>query len=520
MYSHEDSSTRQYVRKLLRSSQFSFITKLVKKFPKAEMYLVGGALRDIIIGRNTKDYDFVVRNVSLKDLEKYLSRLGSVNFVGRTFGVLKFSPAVKKGVKKVTSEPFDIALPRKEYSIGNSGHYRDFKVTSDHRLSIRHDLSRRDFTINAIAYDLRKYRIVDPWNGVEDIHAKIIRTVGAPAERFQEDYSRMLRAIRFSCQLGFTIEDRTVRAIHAGIKHLNKSMKATEALGSKSDANSIRVVPFEIVAREIIRAFSAHCVKAFDLCDTFGVITQLIPELLTMKKCPQPNEWHSEGDVWTHTRLALTYLLSKEFYHEFHTKTLESTLILAVLFHDIGKPYALRTPEKHGVDRVRFDGHDRIGGEMTKKILERLRVSSVSGTHIHPDEVAWLIHYHLLLLNSDVSAMKHNTIEKYFFKNQSLGMMLRKLIFVDSLASVRADGGSTLGNYRALGERLKQFGSSQVKRLPKPLITGDDVMGILGIKPGKDVGVYLEQVREEQLSKRINTKKGAFLFLKKVARKK
>ncbi len=188
MYSHEDSSTRQYVRKLLRSSQFSFITKLVKKFPKAEMYLVGGALRDIIIGRNTKDYDFVVRNVSLKDLEKYLSRLGSVNFVGRTFGVLKFSPAVKKGVKKVTSEPFDIALPRKEYSIGNSGHYRDFKVTSDHRLSIRHDLSRRDFTINAIAYDLRKYRIVDPWNGVEDIHAKIIRTVGAPAERFQEDY--------------------------------------------------------------------------------------------------------------------------------------------------------------------------------------------------------------------------------------------------------------------------------------------------------------------------------------------
>lgn len=515
-----DDLIKNHIRGFLKHPQFSFVTTLGKKFSKAEIYLVGGAVRDILIGRKTKDYDFVVRNVPIKDLEIYLAKRGDVNFVGRTFGVLKFSPSLKKGVKRITSEPFDIALPRKEYSITHSGHYRDFKITSDYRLSIRHDLSRRDFTINAIAYDLRKFSMVDPWNGVEDIHKKIIRTVGTPAERFKEDYSRMLRAIRFSCQLDFTIEDRTARAIHRGIKNINKVIKSTEILLKKHDTNIMRVVPFEIVAKEIIRAFSSHCVKAFDLCDTFGIVEQLIPELLAMKECPQPSEWHSEGNVWVHTRLALTHLLSKEFQKEFHTKTLEPTLIIAVLFHDIGKPYTLKTPEEHGVDRVRFDGHDRVGAEMAKNILERLRVSSVSGSHTHPDEVAWLIHYHLILLNSDIPAMKNNTLEKYFFRNPSLGTMLRKLIFVDSLASVRADGGSSLGNYRALEERLKQLGGRHIKKLPKALINGDDIMRALNIKPGKDVGMFLERIREEQLSKKVKTKKDALFFLKKIAKNK
>lgn len=503
-----------FFKGLLKSPSFSFIKKIEKQFPSSEIYLVGGAVRDTLLKRKTKDYDFVVRGVPLKKLECFLKRIGTVNFVGKAFGVLKFSPLKKYGRKTIT-EAFDIALPRSEsYTEKSTGHYRDVAVQTNYRLPIEDDLSRRDFTINALAYDSKTNHIIDPFGGLHDLEQKIVRTVGTPVDRFREDYSRMLRAIRFACQLDFHIDARTTIEIRNGMKNINKHTKKLRVRGG-SDENEFRIVPLETIAKEFIRAFTAHPTKAFDLCDSLGVFEQLMPEVLSMKGCPQPMEWHSEGDVWTHTRLSLEMLSGNEFRKQFKTRTVESTLILTTLLHDIGKPATLKTPERDGVDRIRFDGHDRVGAEIAQSILERLRTSSVPHYAVDPQKVTWLIHYHLILLNSNIEAMKNNTIEKYFFKDKKLGDLLQKLIFTDSCASLRADGESSLDTFCAFQKRLKQFGTRSSKKLPKPLINGHDVMNTLSLKPGKRVGAYLQKVREEQLAKRIRTKNGALSFLRK-----
>ena len=198
---------------------FAFLRSLQKTFPLSDVYVVGGAVRDALRKKKSKDYDFVIRGVPMAIVESFLARHGTVNYVGRRFGVLKFIPHVAK--KYAASlrglEPFDIALPRQEWSIHHSGHYRDFSVKSDYRLPIEDDVSRRDFTINAIAYDIRKKIFVDPFSGIQDILKKNIRTVGDPGVRFEEDYSRMMRALRFSCQFGYTIEKETSHAIKNGM---------------------------------------------------------------------------------------------------------------------------------------------------------------------------------------------------------------------------------------------------------------------------------------------------------------
>ncbi len=256
--------------------------------------MVGGAVRDAILGRPTKDYDFVVRGVSKAELQKFLASQGKVNLVGKRFGVFKFRP------KGWVGEEIDIALPRTEHSIGLTGAYRDFKINSNASLKIEDDLSRRDFTINAMAFRLAptSYKLIptsyliDPFNGLNDLRKGIIRTVGNPDTRFREDYSRMLRAIRFACQLDFEIETKTWKSVIKNIINLNKK------IGGE------RVVPPEVIAKELVKAVSHNPVWAIELLDKSGAVKQLFPELLRSKKCPQPKKFHNEGDCWTHTILA------------------------------------------------------------------------------------------------------------------------------------------------------------------------------------------------------------------------
>ncbi|MBI2645139.1 CCA tRNA nucleotidyltransferase [Candidatus Uhrbacteria bacterium] len=498
---------------------FRFLRILQKKYPSAGVYVVGGAVRDALRNKKSKDYDFVVRSIPIQKLAIFLAHYGIVNHVGRRFGVLKFIPdaAKKKQSLFKNFEPFDIALPRQEFSIHHSGHYRDFSVKSDHRLSIEDDLSRRDFTMNAIAYDIRKKVFVDPFGGMQDILKKIIRTVGDPKLRFEEDYSRMLRALRFSCQFGYRIEKETSHAIKNEMIHINKKVSMVRGRGKKQTREHVRAVPYEVIAKEMVRTFSAHSVGAFDMYDEYGVFDAIFPEMIKMKGCPQPSEWHSEGDVWSHSRFALAHLFGKRFQKEFGVKKPDNLLIFAMFLHDIGKPYTLKTPEKDGVDRIRFDGHDRVGAQIASAIITRLRLSSVVRSGISPEKISWLIKNHLLLLNSDLKTIKNNTLEKYFFKDRILGQTLQKLMFTDALASVRADGKTTLTLYYALKRRLAKLGTMSEGRvsLPKPILNGNEIMKVLNVQPGPYVGVIVERLREEQLSGNIQKKKQALLFLKK-----
>lgn len=500
------------IKRIKTDRSFGYLKYLKKQCTKAEIYLVGGAVRDALLGRETKDYDFVVCGVPLRTVERALRTLGTVSAVGRTFGVLKFIP-------RDTShfESFDIALPRTEASAYHTGHYRDAAVKSDYRLSIHDDLSRRDFTINACALDCASGELIDPFGGVRDMRSKTIRCVGKPHERFAEDYSRMLRAIRFSCQLGFSIEEKTWKSLCRRMTRINALVRATPDL-KKIDINTVRIVPYEIIAREWMKSLCADSLQAVRLYDESGAFKALMPEVLKMKGCHQPLEWHNEGDVWAHALLALKTLEKNDFKREFPDALREPILTLTVFFHDIGKPMTIQTPEKDGVDRIRFKGHDRVGAAIAKKIAERLRLGSVEGMNISPDDIYWLIANHLLVLNTHVNELKNTTLEKYFFRDARRGLLLRQLVFADSKASIRADGTSSMGSYRALKKRLHAYERHfHIKnRLPVGLINGDDIMRTFKLKPGKHIGELLLATREEQLAGRVKTKKGALAFLRTI----
>ncbi len=268
----------QLKQKIKKAGFFS----LFDLFPQGEFYLVGGVVRDLMLGRKTKDLDFVIRGVPFHALEKGLRRLGKVQFVGKNFGVFKLLPNADRGAV------FDVALPRMERSMGLRGAYREFEVESDSDLPIEEDLKRRDFTVNAMAFELRREKVIDPYGGKADLLSKKLRAVGDPHLRFQEDYSRMLRGIRFACQGGFQLEEETWRCLKMHVSGLS---------AQREDGSFI--VPREVLGKELVQAFTYDPVKAFDLLEESGAMEMLLPEFLPMKGCPQPKNFHSEGDVWT-----------------------------------------------------------------------------------------------------------------------------------------------------------------------------------------------------------------------------
>lgn len=488
-------------------SSFPFLAALEARFPAGEIYLVGGAVRDLLLGRDTKDYDFLIRGIPAEELKEFLQRYGKVNWVGRSFGVYKFMP---EGLG--LEEPIDIALPRTERSFMKGGGRRDFEVQSDPALPVEDDLRRRDFTVNAIAADLRRRRLIDPFGGVDGLKRGLLQAVGDPAQRFAEDTSRLLRGLRFACQFGFDVEEKTWRALRGGMKGLN---------ALREDGTPI--LPREIAAKEFVKAIVFDPVRAFDLWDQSGAFMELVPELLRMKGCPQPENYHSEGDVWTHTRLALSVLASPAFQEEFH-RPYDAETALAVLFHDIGKPYTIQTPERDGVDRIRFNNHDQVGGRLAREIAARLKLSShAKGSRYHVDEEAlgWLIEKHLILVHGEVDQMRAATIEKHFLTPSRPGAKLLQLIFCDGSATIPPDGGPQLVHYRRLKERIREMEalSAERSRIPPPLLSGDEVMEILGVPSGPEVGRCLALLREEQLSGRIAGRADAVQFLRENRRK-
>ena len=499
-----------YTDELRKSGILGWADALCASLPQAEVYLVGGAVRDCLLGRaDTKDYDFVVRNVEAPKLETQLSRFGAVNYVGKTFGVYKL-----KLTEPAHVEALDIALPRTEHAWG-TGKYRDVDTQSDPALPLKEDLGRRDFTINAMAMRVtdppippllrggqKRGILVDEFNGVEDIADKKLRTVGKPDERMKEDYSRALRGLRFAVSLGFTIEASTWDAIVRSIAHL-----------LDHDSQGARIIPAEVIAQEFLKALSAHPLAAFDLFELSGTFSILIPEFLAMRGCPQPQKFHTEGDVWVHTRLALAVLESPAFAQEFSNPILlpapqplwNAGLALAVLLHDIGKPPTLTTPETHGADRVRFNDHDRVGAEMATALIERLKFTSPTGIGVDADRVCALIRHHLLFVHGDVDELRPSTIEKYFFRNPLLGEELLRLSYADGAATIAKDGKGTIADYKRMRVRIEALKEKGRHTLPRPLLSGHDVMALFGLPEGPRVGKILTSIREAQLEGKIAT---------------
>lgn len=433
----------EWQKTTLAKPEFRFISQLQSELPDARIYLVGGAVRDLIIGRATDDYDFVIGGVEANELEKFLAQHGTVNLVGKSFGIFKFAPEGISG-----SDAIDIALPRTEFA-GMSGGYRDFEVQSDKNLPIELDLGRRDFTINAMAWDIINQTLIDPFDGLADIEQKMIRAIGEPEIRFQEDYTRMLRAIRFACQLDFVIEQNTFTVIY-----------------DKSEA--ISTIATERVTEEFTKIImSPHAEFGIRLLEQSQMLRVIIPELSEAIGVGQ-NKAHIY-DVFEHLVRSLGVAAKNNY---------PLSVRLAALFHDIGKP---ATKEGDGKEST-FYNHDQVGAKMTKKILERLQYPN--------DTIKYVVHlvrYHMFYYALDTVS------------DAGIRRLLTRLgkDNVEDFINLRICDRLGMGRPKAkpwkllqLEQRLKEVQLDPIT--PKMLkIDGLRVMELLSITPGPKIGLIL-----------------------------
>lgn len=294
-----------------------------EELPGSRWHVVGGAVRDALLGRETGDIDILVAGIEPVALARFLEERGSVDFVGRTFGVFKFTP-------KDGSASLDIALPRREKPAGTGG-YRDVTTHADPHMPLEEDLARRDFTINAMAWEATSGRLIDPYGGQEDLAKKIIRAVGDATTRFQEDYTRMLRALRFAVQLDFGVESQTWDALRASMTHVNETRHGQ------------RLVPYELVSRELVKSLEAAPIRASELWTDAGAVEALLPAL---------------GGGWPlMVRKALARLKDEDVLRVLAGKPMPSRVQVGMCFAHLGREGAMALAERlrlassgHGVD--------------------------------------------------------------------------------------------------------------------------------------------------------------------------
>ena len=297
--------------------------------------LVGGSVRDLLLGKTPSDLDLVTTATP----EKVLELFPGSTLVGASFGV---------ALLKIDGFSFECASARKERVYMDGRHPEKVSYTTD--LAV--DSERRDFTINAMMCDPDSGEVFDWHNGVEDLKTGIVRTVGDPDRRFSEDYLRMLRAVRFAAKYGFEIETETAAAIR---RHAPKAANiSVERIND--EVSTILTNP--------------HPERGLELLETLGLLQYILPEVAALRGVTQPVEFHPEGDVFDHTKLMLAHIMPGD-----------KLLAWSVLLHDIGKPLT-RSVDPDG--RIRFFNHEAVGEKIAGKILTELRFSN--------DEIASITH--------------------------------------------------------------------------------------------------------------------------------
>lgn len=448
------------IEKMHNLPDFEWIPALKKQFPEAGIHLVGGQVRDLLIGRPSDDFDFVITHVSASDMENFLTKHGAVNLVGKSFGVFIFRPTIHS-----LSDDIEIALPRTDKSF-NTGGYRDFEIQTDPELPLEKDLERRDFTINAMAMNIETGEITDPFNGQADIKSGTIRAVGNPEVRFQEDYTRMMRAIRFAAQLNFAIEPGTRTAIKKLAKHINE-------------------MAIERIQTELSKILLSKNVEhGMILMKDTELLKQILPEIAEGIDVAQSKS--HIYPVFEHLVKAADHA-SKRGY--------DLGIVLGALFHDCGKP---RTKEHHPDGEITFYQHEYVGEDMTKKALNRLKYPKET-----VKKAAHLVRHHMFYYNQgEVSdAGVRRLIAKVGSDN------------IDDLIRLRIADRLGMGRPKA-----KPFKITDLERRVKLLqtaplsvtmlaIDGNDVMKELDIKPSIRIKYLLNAILSEVLDEpKLNNK--------------
>ena len=345
----------------------------------ARPILVGGCVRDYFLNIPVKDYDVEIFGIDCFDtIENSLKKFGSVKLVGKSFGVLTL---------RVDNYDFDFALPRREKKVGNS--HQDFEIITNANLSFKEAAIRRDFTINAIGYDFSKKEFLDPFNGLSDLKARVIKHIDD--NTFIEDSLRVYRAVGFASRFNFKLEEKT--------KELCKQIVLEDEL---------KYLPKERVFEELKKLFlkSIKPSIGFELIYELGIL-KYFPELKALIGCIQDKEYHPEGDVWIHTMMCLDELARIIKEEKIDDEYKKLYLFYSVLCHDLGKPFC--TQEING--KITSYKHEVLGIEPTISFLSKLTnekkfidiVCSLVKSHLAP--------FQLYLAESSLKAIKRLSLK-------------------------------------------------------------------------------------------------------------
>ena len=416
-----------------------------------EALLVGGCVRDLLLGREPADYD--VATSATPDQVMGLFPEGVA--VGAQFGVILIP---RDGLK------VEVATFRSDVGYSD-GRHPDRVVYSK---TAQEDVQRRDFTINGLLMRHDTGEVLDFVGGQEDLKAKVIHAIGEPDRRFTEDKLRMMRAVRFAARFEFEIEAETFRAIR---RHVSE----------------IRQVSPERLREELTKMLTEGAARrALELLDQTWLLQQVLPEIGAMKGVQQPPQYHPEGDVWIHTLLMLEGLPGGT----------SPTLAWGVLLHDVGKPPTFRPVSETG-DRIRFDGHVTVGVRMAEEICRRLRFSNEE-----TEQILALVNNHMRF--KDAASMRTSTLKRF----------VRLPHFDEHLALHRLDCLSSnrhLETYQFVQRFIEETPPEQVR--PERLLTGDDLQA-MGLRPGPVFSRILQALEDAQLEGEIRTRQEAEIFVR------
>jgi tRNA nucleotidyltransferase (CCA-adding enzyme) len=424
--------------------------------------IVGGWVRDRLMGRASKDIDIEVYGLAAERLREVLTTFGTVNPVGESFTVYKVGD-------------IDVALPRRESKKGR-GH-KGFEVHGDPTLSPKEAARRRDFTINAISWDPLTAEYLDPFDGRGDITRRILRAVDL--NTFGEDSLRVLRAIQFAARFEFDLEE------------------ATAALCRTIPLDDL---PAERIWGELEKLLlqAARPSKGFDLALSLGVIDQLFPELKALVGCPQEPEWHPEGDVWVHTLMVIDQARTRI---EGFDHARQVTLMLGAVCHDLGKP-----PTTAFVDgRIRSIDHEQAGVAPATALLDRLNIRTMDGFDVRKQVLGITAHH----LKPGMFGMSKTPVSDGAFRRLAQKVDLEMLALVAKSDCLGRTGNFDCSSMDWFLERARQLGVQHAP--PKPLVLGRHLLA-LGMKPGPQMGALLRAIYERQLDGAITTTEDGIAF--------
>lgn len=418
--------------------------------------IVGGAVRDSILGHSPKDIDFEVYGLSYDELNQILSKYGKSDLVGQSFGVIKF-------VGQDGSD-FDFSLPRLDSKSG-VGH-KDFEVQVSSNLTPEEAAARRDFTINAISYDPMTGEIIDPYNGRQDLQNKVLRHT---SDAFAEDPLRVLRGMQFASRFGFDIAPETAslaQSIRTEYQHLPKERVNEEFK--------------KLVTKGIEPG------KALDFLYTTGW-SENFPEIHDLKDVPQDSEWHPEGNVDKHTAYVMNEAANIATRENLSPEDRE-VLIYSALAHDFAKPETTAVINKKGVDRITSHGHEEKGGPKAKAFLQSIGAPK----HII-DKVVPLVQFHLSHIHHSNTPKQEAFVKSLAEKIHPANIRMLELL-IEADHSGRPPLTKELPQEaRMMSDLAKQHNVYEGKH--PDLLQGRDIMPYLDNKGGPIVGEILKEHR-------------------------